>query len=76
MDTIKQFIKFICNLKGYWTLQRNYEYAPETYEYIIEQYEMVLCERTNTMSKPTYNAWDVIGEIDKWYEDTEMWNEE
>ena len=68
MNTIKQLIKFIRNLKGYWKLQCDYEYEPEAYEFIIEQYQTVLCERTKTMSKPTYYARDVIGEIDKWYE--------
>lgn len=72
MDTLKQLIKFIHNLKGYWKLQSNYDYKPNTYDFIINQYETVLCERTKTMSKPTYYAKDVIGQIDKWYEDHEM----
>lgn len=74
MYKVKQLIKFIHNLKGYWKLQRDYEYEPDTYDFIIQQYQDVLCSRTKTMSKPTYYAKDVIGEIDKWYENTEMWN--
>jgi hypothetical protein len=62
-------INFIKNLKGYWKLERNYGYDPDTYDFIISQYSYVLCSRTKTMSKPTYYAKDVIGEIDKWYEE-------
>lgn len=73
MSMLKQLIIFIRNLRGYWKLQCNYEYEPDTYDFIIQQYEAVLCERTTTMSKPTYYANAVIGEIDKWYErGTEM----
>lgn len=66
---MKQLFRFIMNIRGYWNLHKNYEYDPNTYEFIIQQYETVLCERTKTMSKPTYYARDVVSEIDKFYED-------
>jgi hypothetical protein len=62
------------NLKGYWKLEQDYGYDPDTYNFIISQYSEVLCNRTKTMSKPTYYARDVIGEIDKWYEDMKDWD--
>lgn len=71
---MKQLIKFIKNLKGYCKLERDYGYNPETYSFIINQYSDVLCSRTKTMSKPTYYAKDIIGEIDKWYKEGKEWD--
>lgn len=66
---MKRLIKFIRNLSGYWKLERDYGYDPDTYDFIIKQYSDVLCSRTRTMSKLTYYATDIINEIDKWYEE-------
>ena len=68
-EKIKLLFYFIKWLPGYFKLHRNYGYDPDTYSYIIENYEMVLCNRTRTMSKPTYHWHDVIYEIDRWYEE-------
>lgn len=38
--------------------------------FIIENYQEVLCNRTKTMSKPTYYAKSVIAQMDRWYEDS------
>lgn len=74
-ETIKQSIKekllFFCWLPGYYKLHRDYGYRPDTYDFIIQNYETVLCERTKTMSKPTYHWRDVVSEIDRWYEEDE-----
>lgn len=71
-ENIKDLFCFIKNLPGYFRLQKNYGYEPDTYSYIIENYEMVLCECTNTMSKPTYCWQAVVGEIDRFYEESEQ----
>lgn len=75
-ETIKRILLFIKWLPGYYKLQKNYGYTPDTYEYIIDNYEKVLCCRTFTMSKPTYHWQDVVSEIDRYFEDrlTEDWN--
>ena len=72
-ESIKEFFEFVKWLPDYFRLHKNYGYEPDTYSFIIENYEMVLTERTNTMSKPTYNWQDVVCEIDKWYEDEQNW---
>lgn len=64
-----KLIKFIFKLKGFWKLYQDYEYDGETIEFIIDNYERVLCNRTKTMSKPTYYLEDVLREIDNWYEE-------
>lgn len=74
-EDIKDFFMFIKWLPAYFRLHRNYGYQPDTYSFIIENYEMVLTERTNTMSKPTYCWQDVVGEIDKWYEEVDAYEE-
>lgn len=66
---MKQFLKFLTKLKSYWKLYQNYGYEGETVEFIINNYERVLCNRTKTMSKPTYYLEDVLRKIDNWYED-------
>ena len=66
---MKTLIDFIKNLKSFYRFYKDYEYNGDECEFIIENYQEVLCSRTKTMSKPTYYANSVIGEIDKWYED-------
>lgn len=66
---IKELFYFIKWMPEYYRLHKNYGYEPDTYGYIIENYEQVLCNRTKTMSKPTYHWRDVINEIDRWYEE-------
>lgn len=66
---LKELFEFIKNLKGYWKLQKDYGYKPETYDFIIDNYEKVLCERTKTMSKPTYYYEGVVRELDRYYEE-------
>lgn len=68
-EDIKSFFLFIKWLPRYFRLHRVYEYEPDVYCCIIENYEMVLCNRTKTMSKPTYHWRDVVAEIDRWYEE-------
>ena len=68
-EDIKEFFMFIKWLPSYLRLHKNYGYNPDTYSFIIENYEMVLTNRTKTMSKPTYHWRDVVGEIDRWYEE-------
>ena len=68
-EDIKLLFYFIKWLPWYFKLHRNYGYNPDIYSYIIENYEQVLCNRTRTMSKPTYHWRDVIYEIDIWYEE-------
>jgi hypothetical protein len=48
-------------------LYSDYEYDGETIEFILETYEKVLCNRTRTMSKPTYYLHDILNEIDRYY---------
>lgn len=64
---MKQFIKFLTKIKSFWKLYKNYGYDGETIEFIIDTYEKLLCERTSTMSKPTYHLKEVLNQIDIWY---------
>lgn len=68
---MKQFLKFLTKIKGFWKIYSEYRYDGETMEFIIENYTKVLECRTHAMSKPTYYARDVIAQIDKWYMDLE-----
>ena len=68
-ESIKDLFVFIKWLPAYRRLHKEYGYRPDTYDYIIQNYQNVLCERTRTMSKPTYYWQDVVSEIDKWYEE-------
>lgn len=65
--SMKQFLKFLTKIKSFWKFYQNYEYDGEDVEFIIDNYERVLCNRTKTMSKPTYYLEDVLREIDNWY---------
>ena len=67
---MKTLIDFIKNLKSFYRFYKDYEYNGDECEFIIENYQEVLCSRTKTMSKPTYYANSVIGEMDEWYEDS------
>lgn len=67
---MKTLIDFIKNLKSFYRFYKDYEYNGDDCEFIIENYQEVLCSRTKTMSKPTYYANSVIGEMDEWYEDS------
>ena len=67
---MKTLIDFIKNLKSFYRFYKDYEYNGDECEFIIENYQEVLCSRTKTMSKPTYYANSVIGEMDRWYEDS------
>lgn len=67
---MKTLIDFIKNLKSFYRFYKDYEYNGDDCEFIIENYQEVLCNRTRTMSKPTYYAKSVIGEIDRWYKDS------
>lgn len=67
---MKTLIDFIKNLKSFYRFYKNYEYNGAECEFIIENYQKVLCSRKKTMSKPTYYANSVIGEMDRWYEDS------
>lgn len=62
---MKKFLKFLTKIKSFWKLYQNYEYDGETVEFIIDTYEKLLCNRTKTMSKPTYYLEDILSEIDK-----------
>lgn len=66
---MKNLIKFIKNLKSFYKFYKDYEYSGDDCRFIIENYQDVLCNRTKTMSKPTYCAKDVVGEIDRWYQE-------
>ncbi len=66
---MRTFLQFLTKLKGFWKFYKNYEYDGETVEFIIDTYVKVLCNRTRTMSKPTYYCADIVREIDNWYED-------
>ena len=68
-ENIKDIFLFIKWIPGYFRLHKNYRYEPDAYSFIIENYESVLCNRTKTMSKPTYYWQDVVAEIDRWYEE-------
>lgn len=71
---MKQFIKFLTKLKSFWKFYHNYGYDGKDVEFIIDNYERVLCNRTKTMSKPTYSLEDILAEIDKWYSECEKVN--
>ncbi len=64
---MKQFLKFLTKIKSFWKFYQDYGYDGEDVEFIIDNYERVLCNRTKTMSKPTYYLEDVLREIDNWY---------
>lgn len=66
---MKQFLNFLKKIKSFWKLYADYGYDGETIEFIIDTYEKLLCERTKTMSKPTYCIEDVLRELDNWYND-------
>lgn len=66
---MKQFLKFLTKIKSFWKFYQNYGYDGEDVGFIIENYERVLCNRTKTMSKPTYYLEDVLRELDNWYEE-------
>lgn len=73
---MRQFWNFLKKIKSFWKLYKDYGYDGETIEFIIDTYEKLLCERTKTMSKPTYYLKDILAEIDRWYEEHEeirMW---
>lgn len=64
-----QLLNFLKKIKSFWKLYVDYGYGGETIEFIIDTYEKLLCERTETMSKPTYYIKDILSEIDRWYEE-------
>lgn len=64
---MRQFLDFLKKIKSFWKLYKDYGYDGETIEFIIDTYEKLLCERTKTMSKPTYCLEDILEEIDGWY---------
>lgn len=64
---MNQLLNFFKKIKSFWKLYSDYGYDGETIEFIIDTYEKLLCERTKTMSKPTYHLKDILVEIDKWY---------
>lgn len=66
---MKQFLKFLTKIKSFWKFYQNYGYDGEEVEFITENYEKLLCNRTKTMSKPTYYPEDALREIDNWYEE-------
>lgn len=66
---MKQFLIFLIKIESFCKLYQNYGYDGETVEFIIDNYERVLCNRTKTMSKPTYYLEDVLRELDNWYEE-------
>lgn len=67
---MKQFIKFLKNIKSFWKIYSDYGYCGETIKFIIENYEQVLQNRTKLMSKPTHHFENVIAQLDKWYEES------
>lgn len=67
---MKTLIDFVKNLKTFYQFYRDYEYDGNVCRFIIENYQEVLCNRTKTMSKPTYYAKSVIAQMDRWYEDS------
>lgn len=66
---MEQFLKFLTKIKSFWKFYQNYGYDGEDIEFIIDNYERVICNRTKTMSKPTYYLEDVLRELDNWYEE-------
>lgn len=69
LEPIKRVLTFLVNIPSFWKFYQNYGYDGECVEFIIDNYERVLCNRTKTMSKPTYYLEDVLRELDNWYED-------
>lgn len=67
-EWIKTLFEFVKNLKSFYKFFADYKYNGEDCSFIIENYQSVLCNRTKTMSKPTYYASAVIAEMDRWYE--------
>lgn len=67
---MKTLINFVKKLKTFYQFYRDYEYDGNVCRFIIENYQEVLCNRTKTMSKPTYYAKSVIAQMDRWYEDS------
>lgn len=57
---MKTLIDFVKNLKTFYQFYRDYEYDGNVCRFIIENYQEVLCNRTKTMSKPTYYAKSVM----------------
>lgn len=53
---MKTLIDFVKKLKTFYQFYRDYEYDGNDCRFIIENYQEVLCNRTKTMSKPTYYA--------------------
>ncbi len=53
---MKTLINFVKKLKTFYQFYRDYEYDGNVCRFIIENYQEVLCNRTKTMSKPTYYA--------------------
>lgn len=72
---MKQLIKFILRIKGFWKLYQDYEYDGGTLDFIIRNYKAVLENRTELMSKPTYHYEDVMKQIDRWYANAPKWYE-
>ena len=68
-EWMKRFFRFLKSIKSFYKFYSDYEYDGETCRFIIEQYTQVLCNRTKTMSKPTYYASGVINSLDEWYSD-------
>lgn len=66
---MKGLLNFLTKAKSFWKLYKDYGYDGETIAFIIDTYEKLLCERTKTMSKPTYYLEDVLAEIDRWYDE-------
>lgn len=69
--TIPDVLTFIRRIPGYRRLDKAWDYDPETYTFIINNYTQVLCDRTKSMSKPTYYASDVLSQMDEWYQERE-----
>lgn len=67
---MKTLIDFVKKLKTFYQFYRDYEYDGNDCRFIIENYQEVLCNRTKTMSKPTYYAKSVIAQMDRWCEDS------
>lgn len=63
-------MKWIKRIIGFIKLYNDYGYEPDTWRHIVETYQQVLCNRTKTMSKPTYYLKDILDQMDYWYADT------
>lgn len=68
-ELVKQFFRFLKSIKSFYKFYCDYWYDGNTCRFIVEQYTQVLCNRTMVMSKTTYNAGDVISQLDEWYSD-------